>query len=58
MIKKAKNIIYGIKGTTQTHSRLSSPHKTVAEPQSRIDICLSCTKPASECKGNCFGRSN
>lgn len=26
-----------------------------AEPQERVDICLSCTKPAKECKGKCFG---
>ena len=55
MIKKAINILKGVKGTAQTNTRLSSPHKKVGEKQSRIDICLSCTKPASECKGNCFG---
>ena len=26
-----------------------------AEPQEQVDICLSCTKPAKECKGKCFG---
>jgi hypothetical protein len=56
MIKKGKSILYGIKGTTQTNQRLSSPHKRVTEPQSRIDMCLNCTKPAKECKGDCFGR--
>ena len=55
MIKKSKNYLKGVKGTTQTNQRLSSPHKKVAEPQSQIDICLNCTKPASECKGKCFG---
>lgn len=55
MIKKSIKVLQGIKGSTQTAQRVSSPHRTVAEPQSRIDICLSCTKPASECKGNCFG---
>ena len=55
MIKKARNFLKGIKGTTQTNQRLSTPHKTVAEQQERIDICLNCTKPASECKGKCFG---
>lgn len=58
MIKKARNILKGIKGTTQTQERRSSPHKTIAEPQSRIDICLNCTKPANKCKGDCFGRSS
>ena len=24
----------------------------------RVNICLTCTKPAKDCKGNCFGRSN
>ena len=54
MIKKSKSILFGIKGTIQTHERLSTPKKTTAEPQSQIDICLSCTKPANKCKGNCF----
>ena len=58
MIKKARNILKGVKGTTQTHERLSSPHKRVAEPQERINICLSCTKPVKDCKGDCFGRSS
>jgi hypothetical protein len=56
MIKKAKSFLYGIKGTTQTQNKISKKNKTGAEPQSRIDICLNCTKPASECKGNCFGQ--
>lgn len=27
------------------------------DKQDRINICLDCTKPASKCKGECFGRS-
>lgn len=30
-------------------------HKTTREEQRRIDKCLNCTKPASECKGKCGG---
>ena len=55
MIKKTKSFFYGIKGTTQTQNKISRKNKTGGEPQSKIDICLSCTKPASECKGNCWG---
>lgn len=27
------------------------------DKQDRIDICLTCNKPAKKCKGLCFGRS-
>lgn len=30
-------------------------HKLTREEQRRIDKCLNCTKPASECKGECGG---
>ena len=30
--------------------------RQTAEPQERIAICLSCTKPAKQCKGDCFWR--
>lgn len=26
------------------------------DTQDRIDACLTCKKPASKCKGQCFGR--
>ena len=28
------------------------------DKQDRIDMCLCCTKPMRECKGDCFGRNN
>lgn len=30
--------------------------KVTVSEQRKIDKCLNCTKPASECKGDCFGR--
>ena len=29
--------------------------RTPREAQRNIVICLNCTKPANECKGNCWG---
>ena len=57
MIKKAKNISKGVKVKTQLYETKSAPHKKhrTQESQDKIEICLSCTKPASQCKGNCFG---
>lgn len=30
--------------------------KVTVSEQRKIDRCLNCTKPANECKGECFGR--
>lgn len=56
MIKKAMNAKSGIKGTTQLHERQKNPHKHHRTTDSvfRRNICLNCTKPAKECKGDCF----
>jgi phosphopantetheine adenylyltransferase len=59
MIKKAKNILRGVKATTD-FSREHRPHKhhRTIDSQDKIDTCLNCTKPASKCKGDCYGRSH
>lgn len=59
MIKKAMNARKGIKGTTQLHERQKKPkkhHRTI-DSQERVNLCLTCTKPAKLCKGDCFGRN-
>jgi hypothetical protein len=60
MIKKSLNPLKGIKSTSQFGVTKYVPHKKTRtiDQQDRIDICLTCTKPARECKGDCFGRSN
>jgi hypothetical protein len=60
MIKSRKNITKGIKGSFNFYETKSASNKyfKTIDTQERIKICLSCTKPAKECKGNCFGRSN
>ena len=60
MIRKALNAMQGIKATTQLHQRTTTPHKKhrTVDSQERVDVCLNCTKPARECKGDCFGRSH
>lgn len=52
-----RNVTKGIKGTTKIRtSRARGDEKRyTTEPQDRVDICLTCTKPASACKGNCWG---
>ena len=58
-MKKALNALYGIKVKTNTYEHKHTPLKSHKHKESkkRIEICLNCTKPASECKGDCFGRS-
>ena len=58
MKTRAKNILNGIKGTIETEPPKTKKRKRnryTAEPQERVDICLTCNKPAKECKGKCFG---
>jgi hypothetical protein len=52
-----RNITSGIKGTTQIRNKRGKGDgkRYTTEPQNRVDICLTCTKPARECKGNCWG---
>ena len=54
MTIRTRNIVYGVKGSTEISINKKKKKKYTAEPQRRIDICLSCTKPAKECKGKCF----
>lgn len=57
MVRKSLN---AIKVKTVFNERKHKPHKhhETGESQERIDKCLNCTKPASKCKGDCFGRNN
>ena len=60
MVRKSLNAFNGVKVKTVFNERKHTQHKqhTTAESQERIEKCLNCTKPAKECKGNCFGRSS
>lgn len=56
MIRKARNFSCGVKGTTALDTikhKPHRPHKTI-DSEERVNICLNCTKPASQCKGDCF----
>lgn len=37
--------------------RQSTPHKhhQTIDSEEKVNICLTCKRPASECKGNCWG---
>lgn len=43
------------KKSTKTYKQ---KHNSTIDNEERVNICLTCTKPAKDCKGNCFGRSN
>ena len=60
MVRKSLNALNGVKVKTVFHERQHNPHKhhEKGESQERIDKCLNCKKPARECKGDCWGRSN
>lgn len=57
MIRKSMNVLNGIKGTRPTPANKGKKYNQHigCDPKERIDICLNCIKPLSECKGNCFG---
>lgn len=57
MIKKNNNYLCGVKGTVQVLEKKGKKkaYKTVDSPD-KVDLCLNCTKPAKECKGDCFGK--
>jgi hypothetical protein len=56
MIKKAMNVTSGLKVAKDEGDKKHKPHKHhyTSESVFRIQTCLNCTKPASECKGKCF----
>lgn len=63
MVRKSLNVSTGIKCDDTFVARVHKKHKTpkfynTGDRQERIDKCLSCTKPAEECRGSCFGRSS
>lgn len=60
MVRKSLNVLNGVKVNTVFHERKHTPHKqhTTAGSQEQIEKCLNCTRPAKECKRDCWGRSN
>lgn len=58
MIKKSLRATNGVKATTVLSDRQHKPytHKG-SDSEEKIKMCLNCTKPASQCKGDCFGKS-
>jgi hypothetical protein len=56
MIKKSLNALSGVKVKTayETKSKIKERPYTIDQKE-KVNICLNCTKPASQCKGNCFG---
>lgn len=54
MIKKTKKVDLSIKNNRQREHKPHKHHQTV-DSQERVDKCLTCTKSAKECKGNCWG---
>jgi hypothetical protein len=58
MIKKSVKAMSGIKATTQLYETKAkaSRHRVTIDTQDKVDNCLTCTKPASQCKGNCYGK--
>ena len=56
MVRKSLNVLKGIKAKTILYERQRNPHKS---PQTeanmeKINKCLNCTRPAKECKGDCY----
>ena len=60
MIRKSLNTSKSIKGSTDFNESKPIKRKSRFSEESQQEIynCLHCKKPASECKGNCYGRSN
>lgn len=58
MARKSLNALKGVKGKTVFHETQHNPrkHHRTSESQGKIDKCLNCTKPAKECKGDCYGQ--
>ena len=58
MVRKSLRVYNGVKVNTNVGESKSNGQKErlPKESPSKIKKCLNCTKPAKECKGNCFGR--
>lgn len=57
MQARNKSILYGLKGTTVLGETKPKTKKNLrGDGVIRRTQCLSCTKPANECKGNCFNK--
>lgn len=56
MHAKNKSVLYGLKGTTCLVERKAKKRPVGGDSPARIFQCRNCTKPVSECKGNCFDK--
>lgn len=58
MVRKSLNAFEGIKCSTvfDGNTKKKKPKRYTAESPLRIKNCLNCTKPAKDCKGNCYGK--
>jgi hypothetical protein len=55
MQKKSYNTTRGVKCKIATNEKRAKPKRKIgADTLEQINICLTCTKPAKECKGDCF----
>jgi hypothetical protein len=55
MHKKSLNTTKGIKCKMVTQEKKAKPKRKIgADTYEQINMCLNCTKPAKECKGDCF----
>ncbi len=58
MVRKSLNAMKGVKVTTVFHENKSKRkiRYGTSESAEQINNCLNCTKPVSECKGDCYGK--
>lgn len=58
MHAKNKSVLYGLKGTTCLVEKKPKKQHLIGDGVLRRTQCLNCTKPAEECKGNCFEKKS
>lgn len=51
-----RGVLYGLKGTTCLAEKKHKKKRIGGDSVARREQCCNCTKPASECKGNCFDK--
>lgn len=59
MARKSLNAMKGVKVTTVFHENKpkSNTRYGTKERAEQINNCLNCTKPVSECKGDCYKKN-
>lgn len=58
MHAKNKSVLYGLKGTTCLVEKKPKKKRIGGDSMTRREQCCNCTKPAEECKGNCFEKKS